>query len=109
MGAAVFEDKLIVAGGSGVTTEFYDVENEVWKISSEMKYNRENNALVACKGYLFTLGGKGGFLGLETLSSMERLERLHDKWRKVQPMQTPRHSLAAVSYNDMIYAIGGQS
>ena len=109
MGAAVFEDKLVVAGGSGVTTEFYDVENEVWKTSSEMKDSRENNALVACKGYLFALGGKGGLLGLETLSSMERLERLHERWRRVQPMRTPRHSLAAVSYNDMIYAIGGQS
>ena len=109
MGAAVYEDKLVVAGGNAgmdvalSSVEFYEVAKNKWKTISSMNLPRRGNALVACKSCLYTLGGE------ENYCSVERLEKLKGKWKLTKPMQTGRSNFAAVHLNGMIYAIGGEN
>ena len=109
MGAAVYEDKLVVAGGNAgmdvalSSVEFYEVAKNKWKTISPMNLPRRGNALVACDGCLYTLGGE------ENYCSVERLEKLKGKWKLTKPMQTGRSNFAAVHLNGMIYAIGGEN
>ena len=110
MGATVHNDNLVVAGGGDGSrrldsTEFYEVPLNKWKTISSMKQSRSGNALVSCKGCLYTVGG---WDGENYLSSVERLGDLNSKWVESPPMQIPRRWLAAVSCNNVIYAIGGQ-
>jgi len=107
MGAAIYEDKLVVAGGKEKwkeinSVEYYDPSIDEWKIIAPLKHLRKDNALVACEGCLYALGGTGD-------KSVERLRDLSGEWEDVQPMQKARLSLAAVCCDDMIYAIGGQT
>ena len=107
MGAALFQNKIVVAGGKSQwletdSVEYYDALADNWTTIASLNHPRKNNALVACNGSLFALGGT-------TDKSVERLQDLDGEWQDVRPMQKPRLSLAAVSCNGMIYAIGGQT
>ena len=111
MGATVYQDNLIVAGGEHEnraldSVEFYQVAEDQWNSISPMKRCREGNTLVSCEKDLLVLGGKDG---PNVLSSVERLQDLNGIWQDIKPMQTPRYSFAAVNCNGIIYAIGGQS
>ena len=108
MGAAVFQDRPVVAGGSSSATEYYEILTDEWKMICPMKEQRENCALVPCEGCLYAIGGKTGFFEAEIQSSVERLQSFNADWEDAVPMQTPRHLFAAVECNGMIYAIGGQ-
>ena len=109
MGAAVYHDGVVVAGGNAgmdvalSSVEFYEVAKNKWKTISSMNLPRRGNALVACNGCLYTLGGA------ENYYSVERLEKLSEKWKLTKPMQTGRSNFAAVHLNGMIYAIGGEN
>ena len=111
MGAAVFRDHLVVAGGtSGVaclaTAEYYNHSLDGWQMAPTMQQKRSNNSLVVCGNYLFALGG---FDEKEYLSSVERLHSLNRDWEFMTPMLMRRSAVAAVSLNGLIYAIGGRS
>ena len=57
-------------------------------------------------GSIFAIGGLDRF-GLTSV--VEQLDERDKKWKQVQSMIAPRCSHAAVSYNDLVYVIGGQS
>ena len=111
MGAAVFNDVLVVAGGFDgkkflSSAEIYLPPINEWKKVSSMKETRSGNALVSCNGSLYSLGGWGGG---KFLSSVECLSTFHGPWKLVAPMNTPRRWFAAVNLGGIIFAIGGRS
>ena len=111
MGATIYRDSLVVAGGWDgegdlASAELYlDVLDE-WIPISHMNQRRSGHALVSCHHCLLALGGWDKCM---YLASVERLCDLKGSWEIVQPMQTPRRWFAAVNCNGIIYAIGGQS
>ena len=112
MGAAIFMDCLVIAGGSNgrcilATVEYSSDQFHTWiRNTSSLLHKRCGNALAVCKSSLYALGG---FDGTTCLSSVERLDYLHGLWQYVAPMLTPRLEFAVVSLNGYLYAIGGYS
>ena len=110
MGATVFRDKLVVAGGFDGEEQLSSVESfestlNEWKTGSPLQHARGGCNLVACNGFLYVLGG---CCDGETLSSVERLSDLEGDWENVKEMKFPRKGFAAVNCNGILYAIGGQ-
>ena len=111
MGAAVYDDVMVVAGGANenyetfASTEVYQPSFNKWQAISPLKRQRSGHALVSCDGYLYTIGG----WDRNCLSSVERLGDLKEEWINIEPMQTPRGLVAAVNCDEEIYAIGGKS
>ena len=110
MGATVFKDCLVVAGGkqqhNGIDTkeEFYIPALNKWQQVSKLNQQRVFNELVSCNGCLFAFGG---YDERQPLSSMEKLSDLDGKWEVVEAMNEPRAWFAAVTCEGEIYAIGG--
>ena len=111
MGAAVYEDVIVVAGGVDenysllASTEVYQPSFNEWRTISPLKQQRHAHALVSCDGHLYAIGGWGG----HNLSSVERLGDLKEEWIISEPMQAPRQFLAAVNCDGVVYAIGGRA
>ena len=111
IGAAVFRNHLVVAGGRNgevhwSSTECFGSTFEKWKYGPPMLQKRCLCAVVVCDDSLFALGG---YDGQKYLSSVERLCSLDGEWELVAPMLIPRAAVAAVSLNGYVYAIGGRS
>lgn len=111
MGAAIFDDIMVVAGGYGskpalTSTEIYIKQINEWKQISSLKHARSGHALATCDGCLYAVGG---WDGNHYLASVERLSGLKESWKYVEPMQTARRWLAVATCKDVIYAIGGRS
>ena len=112
MGAAVYGDIMVVAGGIDennevlTSTEVYQTSFNEWRNISPLKQRKSAHALVSCDGYLYAIGG---WDGESYLSSVERLGDLKGEWINIEPMQTPRYRLAAVNCDRVVYAIGGRS
>ena len=112
MGAAVYEDVIVVAGGQDdnckqvTSTEVYQSSVNEWRTISKLKRRRCGHALVSCNDYLYVIGGWGGF---KCLTSVERLGDLKGEWTKTEPMQKRRCWVAAVNCDGVVYAIGGRS
>ena len=111
MGAAVYGDVIVVAGGSDensyviASTEVYQTSFNKWRTISPLKQQRHAHALVSCDGCLYAIGGRNG----NCLASVERLDDLKGEWINIEPMQTPRNRVAAVNCDGVVYAIGGRS
>ena len=109
--ASVYRGTLFVTGGADKkkdtisSSEYFVPRLRKWKTGPRLKQSRKGHALVACGGYLFTLGG---WCNGKNLSSVERLGNLNEVWQNIQPMQTQRAWLAAVNCNGVVYAIGGR-
>ena len=111
MGAAIFKNSLVVAGGYDgksylSSTEVFIPQLNVWQYITPMNQTRSGNALVECKNKLYVICGWGGS---NYLSSVECISDLKAKWKYIASMNEPRCWLAAVNCNDAIYAIGGKS
>ena len=103
-GCAVLGGKVVIAGGRGNSdlVWLYNTELNEWTEMSSLNEGRDGNALVACEGSLYAIGGWKN-------SSVECLRILNGTWLKVASMQTHRNCLAAVTSCGCIYAIGGYS
>ena len=102
-GCAVFDGKLVVAGGgcrNAESTELYEEEFNEWRRISSLNHGRHANALVACENCLYAIGGCN-------TSFVERLKNLEGNWENVKSMRPRRCSIAAVNCGECIYAIGG--
>ncbi|CAK8684624.1 unnamed protein product [Clavelina lepadiformis] len=113
MGGAVLNGKIFVVGGANEnygqlsSGEYYSSAFNRWANISPMKQERSGNAAVACRDFLYSLGG---FQSNNYLNSVERYCPKNDVWDDVPSMKVPRRWLAAVTLNDThIYAIGGQT
>ena len=110
MGAAVYRNGLVVAGGhnglqSTNSAEFYQISSNRWTSISSMKQPRSHHQLVSSDDYLLVLGGRNDFENFS--SSVIKLRDLNGEWEDLNPMQTPRKCFAAVNCNNIVYAIGG--
>ena len=112
MGATVYNDALIVAGGTNESTislassEIYWKPIDEWKTLSPLNQARYANELVSSDDGVFCLGG---YDGENELSSVEHLSDLKSQWEFVKPMLTPRMWFAAVNCKGIVFAIGGMS
>ncbi|XP_076807804.1 uncharacterized protein LOC143451252 isoform X1 [Clavelina lepadiformis] len=111
--AVTVNGKIYVVGGANEkedqlsSGEYYTPASNKWADISPMKQPRCRLAVVACKEYVYAMGGFGND---EFLSSVERFHPRNNLWKKVPSMKVPRRWLAAVTLNDShIYAIGGRS
>ena len=110
MGAAVFRNCLVVAGGVSCggrllsRVEAFDPTLNKWKQVSDMNYRRSAAELVACDDSLYALGGHDGE---EYLSSTEKIRDFEGIWEIAEPMSFSRALFAAASCNGEIYAFGG--
>ena len=110
MGAAVFCNCLIAAGGASSeekrlqSSEVYISAFKKWQHISSMNIARSSMELVACDDCLYALGG---YDGKESLNSMERMVDLDGEWEFMESMNVRRSLFAAKSYKDKIYVFGG--
>ena len=110
MGATVFKDCLVVAGGAEAKDKTYTREETYipalnkWQQIAKLKQERLFNELVSCNSCLFAIGG---LVKHQYLSSVEKLSDFDGEWKTVTPMNVPRASFAAVCCRGEIYAIGG--
>ena len=109
MGATVYNDALIVAGGCTYNdsilsfSEIYLKQIDECKTISPLNQARYSNELVSCDDGVFCLGG---YDGENVLSSVEHLSDLKFQWEFVESMLTLRKLFAEINYKEMIYAIG---
>jgi len=111
MGAALYQNCIVVVGGDTGTSslksvEVFEPDLDEWKTISPINQPRSDHALVTCKGSLLTIGG---WDRRTYFSSVEQLDNWNGDWKFVAPMMTPRICFAAVNCNGVVYAIGGQS
>ena len=106
----VYQRTLVVVGGGNGRNIFSSGECFVkimnkWQAIPNLNCARFGHQLVVCDERLYALGG----WNISTLSSVERLSSLTDKWQYGEPMKTPRKYFAALNYQNCIYVIGGKS
>ena len=77
-----------------------------WQAISNLNCARFGHQLVVCDNYLYALEELNSS---STLSSVEWLNSLADKWQYGEPMKTPRKWFAAVYHQNCIYVIGGKT
>ena len=102
---AVFNEKLVIAGGWSIltslnSTELYEEQSNTWRMISSLNRSRRSHALVVCEGRLYAIGGRRE-------SSVECLKALDGEWEEVASMKTYRNEFAAVNCGGYIYVIGG--
>ena len=112
LGAAIWNDKLVVSGGyrhdtSSSSTELYEPCSNKWKTIASMNEARDKHELIVADCKLFAVGGRNN--ANADLSSVERLDNVDGKWQHIKPMNEKRSMFAVATYNKYIYAIGGCS
>ena len=109
LGAAVFQNHIVVTGGyAGPSINFVEMylqEMNQWEELPSMRVCRSGHGLVVCKGSLYAIGGKNDIGGFE--SSVEKLESLDEEWKSVASMKCEKSFFAAVENSGFIYALGG--
>ncbi|KAK0078846.1 hypothetical protein PV325_002037 [Microctonus aethiopoides] len=85
----------------------YDPTRRQWFNEPEMLTPRQNFGLVVSHGKIFAIGGedKNGI----ALKSVEALDPLVGKWKKMQPMNLPRVGAACANFHDFIWVAGGMT
>ena len=110
--AALMSDTVVVTGGKNVSgsylrsSESYIPQFNEWRLIASTKQAKSGHVLASCKGCLYNIGG---YTGLHSESSVERLKGLREEWEEVAPMNERRQGLAAISCGHCIYAIGGSN
>ena len=92
------------------TVEEYDPLDDNWTARTPMPTARFlfGTALGTKDGKIYAIGGWGTKAQGGVLDAAECYDPLHDSWKILSPMPTPRGELAvAASTNGKIYAIGG--
>ena len=101
---------IIIAGGYNngrlKSAELLDVRLNAWKTIAALNYSRSDLSLAVADGSIFAIGGHDGY---GFIAIVEKLHDLDGQWKQVRSMNTARCSHAAVSYNDLVYVIGGES
>ena len=92
------------AGGKNSLSSSQACDGKInkWNQISNLKQRRFENKSAASVGYLYTMEG---YNGRNYILLMERLDEFDKSWKSVSSMRTPRSLLAAVSFDDVIYAM----
>ncbi len=101
------------------TVEVYDPATNTWSTAAPMPSPRCSFAVATVNGKIYAIGGapgipqplKGntyGFDGGGLEATVEVYDPATNTWSTAAPMPTARYSLASVTVNGKIYAIGGE-
>ncbi|KAK1546943.1 hypothetical protein CPAR01_00910 [Colletotrichum paranaense] len=91
------------------TVYVLDLKTLKWSERARMPTPRGGVSVAIVGQRIYTFGGEGnldpeaGFVFNET----EVYDARTNSWEKLQPMNTPRHGMAAVPYNGSVYTPGG--
>ncbi|KAK1529343.1 uncharacterized protein CCOS01_07177 [Colletotrichum costaricense] len=115
-GGGVIGNNFYVVGGrfrsqTAVRDTVYvlDLKTLKWSERARMPTPRGGVSVAIVRQRIYTFGGEGnldpeaGFVFNET----EVYDTRTNSWEKLQPMNTPRHGMAAVAYNGSVYTPGG--
>lgn len=110
-GASV-DGKIYAIGGSKGsvtknlgTTEIFDLTRKAWETAPDMSIARSGHAASAYDGRIYVFGGESK---LGTIAEVEVFNTQKKFWSTLStPMLSPRHGLAAVTWKDRIYVLGG--
>ena len=115
MGAARYENYVVVAGGLGNeklsvnSVNIYDPTSDKWQQIAKLDQARCGHQLVACDESLFAIGGCNKIVDdNKYFTSVEKLTSLDEKWKNASSMNVSRAFFAAVNCNGAVYAIGGR-
>jgi N-acetylneuraminic acid mutarotase len=91
--------------------EMYDPQTDSWTILEPMLTKRSGfAAAVPSDGNIYVFGGQGVGEGSEkAIESVEKYDPILNKWTFEKSLPTGRNGLTAVSFNDKIYVLGGQT
>ncbi|KAM0322520.1 hypothetical protein ACHAQA_009366 [Verticillium albo-atrum] len=115
-GGGVIGDNFYVVGGRFLgqsevrdTVYVFNLKTRKWSERARMPTPRGGVSVAIIGHKIYTFGGEGnlapeaGFVFNET----EVYDVRRDCWEKLQPMKTPRHGMAAVAVDGVIYTPGG--
>ena len=93
--AAIYKGKLVVAGGNDFnrvlsTVELYDHELNNWISLGGLRCARSAHAMAACDNYILAIGGDLSLVGMDALSTVEKLSGLDGDWNYVASMSVGR-------------------
>jgi N-acetylneuraminic acid mutarotase len=95
------------------TNEAYDPATNRWETRQTMPTPRSHMAVAAANGRIYLLGGRLASMAVSngsTIDIVEEYDPATDRWGFLKlRMPTPRDSAMAVSYQNRIHVIGGQS
>jgi N-acetylneuraminic acid mutarotase len=113
--AGVINGKIYVAGGrnnSGFTLdtlEEYDPATNTWRTRAPMPTGRSGIAGTVLNNRFYVFGGEGNRTNPPTFvfSENESYDPITNGWRAEVRMPTPRHGIAATTFDGRIYIPGG--
>ena len=114
-GFGVIDGQLIVAAGRfGTITSFvdevhvYDPASDTWSDRAPIPTARGGVASAVLDGVLYVFGGEGApDAPGQVFDEVEAYDFANDAWTVLQPMPSPRHGLAGIALDGVIYLPGG--
>ena len=112
--AAVVGGRLFVAGGyadrvppwrAQRTVYEYDAASRAWATRAPLLIGRGAPAAAVVAGRMHVVGGADG----DPLDVHEAYDPSTDRWTRLAPLPTARDHLAAVGFQERLWAIGGRS
>jgi hypothetical protein len=99
--------------GDSNDTRIYDIDTNTWFDPAPVPpfANRSELAGADHGGLVYAVGGRGicAFSVFGVCGDLEVYDRVTNTWASLPPMPTPRAGLAAVTFGDRLYAIGGRT
>lgn len=111
-GAAVVGAKVYVIDGADGAVHEFDPKTMRWTAkSARMPTVRTIFATAVANGKIYTMGGlaRDPERGYRNSNAVEAYDPATDTWAAVAKMRVPRHALAAVTWKDTIFTIGGDA
>ena len=114
--AAMVRDKIYVLGGTSplgclALVKEYNPITDTWVLKKDMPTPRQGLTACVANGRLYAIGGiddpEGGKAGNQFLPDIEEYDPAGDKWTRLEPMPTGRHSIVSGSVDGKIYVFGG--
>ncbi len=114
--AAVVGGKIYVIGGTDINSpggtslvEIYDPASDSWTTGADMPTPRHSAAAAVIAGSLSNglIYVAGGIEAGMTVAAFEVYDPAADSWTPLPDLPTPRYDLAAASWGDEVYLLGG--
>ncbi len=110
--AAVYRDKLLLAGGADEMRplrrfEMYDFRRSAWRTGPPMPLATEHTAGVISRHAFYVIGGRPAYGGAN-YTAVQKYRVRRDRWRRVAPLERGRGGFAAATVCSRPVAFGGE-
>jgi N-acetylneuraminic acid mutarotase len=108
-GAAVLENRIVVAGGTGdspASTMVYDPVTDRWTLGPSLAAPREHLAVTGDGARVYVIGGRWGN---ELKATAESLDSLTGSWKRLADMPTARGGTSGGMVGGRVYVAGGEA